>query len=661
MPAGPKRAELSVVISTYNRADILARAIESLCRQDLDPARYELVIVDNNSTDDTAQVIRSFFGSGPEILSVFEPRQGASYGRNTGILTASAPVLAFTDDDICVSQNWVSTILAVLSQHPEVSCVGGKVLPNWTGPRPRWITRDHWGPLALVDYGDAPLYVDATRRLCLIGANVAFRREVFEQVGMFSIAVQTLLRHAGTEDHELLLRLWRRGGRGLYWPGLVATADIPAERMRPSYHRGWHYRHGRFSAVMHDEDLEQTRRGHYLGVPGHIYRQAAASVGAWLGSLRRSDPGAPFAHEAQLLSCMGFVAARWAEFARRLLQRAPAIGPSIDSGVPSKQESFRVHTVPDRRDLSIVLTTYNRAGTLTPALESLLAQDLDPACYEIIVVDNNSTDGTRELVESFARRAPSVRYVFEPRQGISFGRNAGIHAAVAPVIAFTDDDVRVSANWVSTVLAVLKAHPEVACVGGKVLPDWDGPWPAWLTREHWAPLALLDYGDAPFYVTADRRLCLITANVAYRREVFDRIGMFASHMSRLSDHEILVRLWRARGQGLYWPQLIARADIAPQRLRRRYHRQWHRGHGRFAAIMHDEDFERTKVGRFLGVPAHLYRRLGGELAGWIADTARRNRPKAFTHELVIWSSLGFLSARWREYVSGQYVRTHLED
>ncbi len=193
------------------------------------------------------------------------------------------------------------------------------------------------------------------------------------------------------------------------------------------------------------------------------------------------------------------------------------------------------------------------------------------------------------------------------------------------------------------------------------MPNWRGAWPTWLTQEHWAPLALLDYGDAPVYVTAERRLCLITANVAYRREVFDRIGMFAPQMSRLSDHEILVRLWRARGQGLYWPQLTAIADIAPQRMRRRYHRQWHRRHGRFAAIMHDEDFERTKVGHFFGVPAHQYRRVGAELVGWMADTIRRDPRNAFSHELGLWASLGFLGARWREFLSGHYAPTRLGD
>ncbi len=308
-------------------------------------------------------------------------------------------------------------------------------------------------------------------------------------------------------------------------------------------------------------------------------------------------------------------------------------------------------------DISVVVSTYNRADVLPRALQSLLEQDLDSGQYEIVVVDNNCTDGTRQVVDAFASKAPHVRYVFEPRQGVSYGRNTGILTTSAPIIAFTDDDVRVAPNWASTIFAVLAEHPEAACIGGKVLPNWSGLWPSWLTKEHWGPLALLDYGDEPLYVTAARRLCLITANAAYRRAVFDRIGMFAPHVQAMGrevateDHELLLRLWRAGDQGLYWPHLTATADIVAERMRPAYHRRWHRRHGRFSAIMHDEDMEQTKLVRFLGVPAHLYRRVASDLTGLISQTVCRRRAQALAHEFGLWFCLGFLIARWREFFS----------
>ncbi len=305
----------------------------------------------------------------------------------------------------------------------------------------------------------------------------------------------------------------------------------------------------------------------------------------------------------------------------------------------------------DRPSVSVAVSTYNRAQVLPHALESLLDQDCDPARYEIVVVDNNSTDGTRRIIESFAAKAPNLRYVFEGKQGLPHGRNAGIRAARAPLIAFTDDDVRVSRDWVSTIVRLFADHPEAACVGGTVLPNWSGPWPGWLTREHWSPLALLDYGDTPFHVNATRRLCLIGANVAFRREVLDRIGLFAGHMSSLQDHEILVRLWRAGGQGLYAPSMTVVSDIAPERMQRRYHRRWHRRHGRFSAMMHDEDLEQTRTGRLFGVPAHLYRRAASDLAAYGGRLLHGDFAGAFTHEVGLWFFLGFFTARWQEFFS----------
>ena len=313
MAATSQSPDISIVISTYNRADVLPRALRSVMNQDLDPGRYEVVVVDNNSTDDTREAIEPFTGKAPRVTYVFEPRQGVSYGRNAGILTASAPIIAFTDDDVRVSKNWLSTIVAVLNAHPEAAGVGGRVLPHWAGPCPAWLSKEHWGPLALVDYGDQPLYVNTVRRICLITANVAYRRDVLQQIGMFSPHVQAVGREVATEDHELLLRLWRAGGQALYWPALIATANVAPERMQRRYHRRWHRRHGRFMAIMHDEELERTTLGQFLGAPAHLYRQTAHNLAGWLWNLLRLDGTGAFRHEVQLWSCIGFLTTRWAE------------------------------------------------------------------------------------------------------------------------------------------------------------------------------------------------------------------------------------------------------------------------------------------------------------------------------------------------------------
>ena len=115
-------------------------------------------------------------------------------------------------------------------------------------------------------------------------------------------------------------------------------------------------------------------------------------------------------------------------------------------------------TVPD---VTVVISTYNRCGQLRDALESLFSQQSDGVQWEAVVVDNNSTDDTAAVVKSFISRGEArLRYVFEPRQGLSFGRNAGIGRAAAPIIAFTDDDVRPEPDWVRRIKHCFDEHPE---------------------------------------------------------------------------------------------------------------------------------------------------------------------------------------------------------
>ena len=117
-----------------------------------------------------------------------------------------------------------------------------------------------------------------------------------------------------------------------------------------------------------------------------------------------------------------------------------------------------------------------------------------------------------------------IRLLSEPRQGLAFARNAGVVAALGSIVAFTDDDVEVARDWVETIVSSLDGNPAVDGVGGRVLPAWEcGPRPTWLTREHWAPLALQDHGDTAV-VRPHQPIGLIGANVAFRREVFERIG-----------------------------------------------------------------------------------------------------------------------------------------
>ena len=309
-------------------------------------------------------------------------------------------------------------------------------------------------------------------------------------------------------------------------------------------------------------------------------------------------------------------------------------------------------------EITVVISTYNRSKMLVGALESMLAQESEGVSYEVIVVDNNSSDRTREVVEGYVERGRgNLRYVFEEKQGVSHARNRGIAEARAEIIAFADDDVRVEKDWVAKIKQAFDSHPDIDCIGGKVLPRWESEPPLWLTRDHWMPLALLDYGDEPVSINTDNKLCLVSANLAFRSEAFQETGLFEPDLQRvknsigsMEDAELLERFWRTGRRCLYVPELIVITEVPVERMTKSYHRRWHTGHGYFFAIMRSEAMERSSS-RLFDVPAHLYKQALSETAAWFKCFLTGKRGRAFNHEIGIRFFWGFFRKRRHDFLS----------
>lgn len=287
---------VSVILPTYNRAALLRSAIGALLQQTAAADTYEIVVVDNNSTDGTADLLASIDDG--RLRAIREPRQGLSFARNSGLAAARGAIVALTDDDVETPRDWIASIAAALAARPDVDAVGGRVLPAWPDDKPRWLTREHWAPLALQDHGDADRVFDRSTPVGLIGANVAFRRDVFERIGAFSPRVQRVRDGVGsTEDHELLDRLYAAGGKALYSPRIVAMTRVPRERCARAYHRRWHAGHGFFHALMRSQ-------------PDHLVRSAAADAARWVACVARRDWDGAFDAELRLRFFGGFVRGR---------------------------------------------------------------------------------------------------------------------------------------------------------------------------------------------------------------------------------------------------------------------------------------------------------------------------------------------------------------
>ena len=315
---------------------------------------------------------------------------------------------------------------------------------------------------------------------------------------------------------------------------------------------------------------------------------------------------------------------------------------------------------------SLVIATYNRAADLRDTLGSLagLRPDGD---WEVLVVDNNSTDGTRQVVESAASTFPApLRYLFEAEQGRSPALNAGIRRALGDIIVTTDDDVRVEGDWLDRASAALD-RLQCDYVGGRVLPIWGGPRPAWLPDrggKHWAVIALLDYGPQPIEFGARVPLGV---NMAFRRSAFDRAGLLDPQTGRKAGtllgqevREWCIRARTAGVRGFYVPEMVVQHIIPASRLNKAYFRRWFYWRGISRAKLYAKaglDMEAperttidfTTVPHIFGVPRYLYRKALSSLVTWLTAAVRGDAVASFDHELWVWFFAGIVRQRWVEF------------
>lgn len=315
--------------------------------------------------------------------------------------------------------------------------------------------------------------------------------------------------------------------------------------------------------------------------------------------------------------------------------------------------------------VSVVLPTHNRCGELRETLHSLSRLRFEHP-WEVLVVDNNSTDDTRAVVIEAARTfRVECRYVFEAAQGRYAAMNTGIHEARGAIIASIDDDARPASDWLDRAVSGLD---RLGCdfVGGKVLPIWMKPRPPWLPHRrglHWACLALLDLGEETKEFGPQVGWPL-GVNMATRADAFKRAGFYDNRLGRKagtlrqqSQREWHLRARAAGVRGFYLPDMIVHHVIPPERLQKRYFRRWAYWRGISRAILYDiarvdimapdeSTLDFSTVPHILGVPRYMYRSvLLKSLFGTIAGRLKRDPVAAFEHELWLCFFAGVLKQR----------------
>jgi glycosyltransferase involved in cell wall biosynthesis len=320
-------------------------------------------------------------------------------------------------------------------------------------------------------------------------------------------------------------------------------------------------------------------------------------------------------------------------------------------------------------DVSVLISTFNRCGLLAGTLDSQAVMTVPADLrWEVIVVDNNSTDGTRSVVESRKQTFPvPLRYLFEPRQGKSYALNTGLAASTARVIAFTDDDVQVEPGWLEAAARPLLAQADFHYTGGPVLPLWEVTPPAWFDAESGVlrgPLALLDYGAQPF-VFEDRRLIPVGVNMAVCRSAIDGVGGFHSAMDRRGTSllgqgqaEFFFRIRAAGFRGLYVPTMRVRHHAPASRTRLQYYLRWWYWKGVARARMEawhpisELGLDLATVPRFAGLPRFMWRSAAEDVWGWLRAIARRDSVRQIEHEVMLAYCVGYFVGR-RYRTAGQ--------
>ena len=228
--------------------------------------------------------------------------------------------------------------------------------------------------------------------------------------------------------------------------------------------------------------------------------------------------------------------------------------------------------------LTVIICTYNRAKYIGNLLESIAKNDIDKSAYEIVLVDNNCTDNTREICETFAKAHKDVnfRYVVESEQGLSAARNKGIKEAKGDVIVYVDDDALVDSPYLRTYAEWFATHPKTMACGGPIEPLYETEEPSWMSPYTKALLtAWMNYGDKAREYPRGRYPG--GGNAAYRKEVFDQVGLFNTALGRKGgnlmgseEKDIFDKMQALGMQVLYLPTPVLHHIIPQTKLESDY-------------------------------------------------------------------------------------------
>lgn len=297
---------ISVLIATYNRCHDLKNTLASLlCQEEDGTFDFEIIVVDNNSSDATMEVVQTFAKqSNGRIKSLFEAKQGKSFALNRGLAEAHGNIVACTDDDCKAAEDWLKNINRYFKEH-NLDMLCGKIIPTFNVPKPYWLdltVKIFHGPYVYFDLGEQFLD-NSVRPIFPAGANMILKRISLEKYGGYNTPRRA-------EDTELGYKWHEQGARIAYAPDVLVYHVTPASRLTKNYVRKWQFLCGKNSTLIFQRNYNGERK--FLGTPLWVYKNTLKSIFRYVKSLL-VFPKNSFAKELWVWFHLGTIWSYWAK------------------------------------------------------------------------------------------------------------------------------------------------------------------------------------------------------------------------------------------------------------------------------------------------------------------------------------------------------------
>ncbi len=297
--------------------------------------------------------------------------------------------------------------------------------------------------------------------------------------------------------------------------------------------------------------------------------------------------------------------------------------------------------------VSVIICTYNRDRHIGRALESLISQKASPQDFEIIVIDNNSTDGTADILREFQNkygREFNIKVAKESRQGLSFARNRGIELASGEIISFIDDDAIAAPDFIGNIIKNMHKFPGYLAFGGKVLPKYeDGTEPAWMSPYIERIISVVDMGNE---YKEFKKTYPVGCNMLFRKEIFDKVGKFNTRLRLRSDDKyIFLKIKEAGFPVLYLPDVVVQHFIDSFRTGMDYIKKVSKLNGKSEYIRIDTLNKNKNLKKFLRLTDYVAK-LMASLILWGGYSLKGEGIKGKTLFISMWNQLnGFINHR----------------